>query len=105
MRSPRPPRRSHRRRSRGHPGGGHPVVPPMITVALDGRGAERGPEAIVAGARAAAADGIRLRVFGDQAELAQLEGVDGTEVVAATAEITNAEEPVAAVRTRPEASV
>ena len=77
----------------------------MITVALDGRGAERGPEAIVAGARAAAADGIRLRVFGDQAELAQLEGVDGTEVVAATAEITNAEEPVAAVRTRPEASV
>ena len=36
----------------------------MTTVALDGRGAERGAEAIVAGARAAAADGIaraRLR--------------------------------------------
>ena len=77
----------------------------MITVALDGRGAERGSEAIVAGARAAAADGIRLRVFGDPGELASLEEVEGAEVLAAPAEITNAEEPVAAVRSRPEASV
>ena len=52
----------------------------MPTVALDGRGAERGPEAIVAGARAAAADGIRLRVFGDPATLAAVEQIDGAEL-------------------------
>jgi hypothetical protein len=42
----------------------------MPTVALDGRGAERGPDTIVAGVRAVAADGIRVRVFGDPASLA-----------------------------------
>ena len=41
----------------------------MTTVALDGRGADRGPEVIVAGARDAAADGIAVRVFGDPSEL------------------------------------
>ncbi len=77
----------------------------MATVALDGRGAERGREAIVAGAGAAAGDGIRLRVFGDPSALADLEGVEGVEVVPAPQEITNEDEPVAAVRTRPQASV
>ena len=55
----------------------------MTTVALDGRGAERGAEAIVAGARAAAADGIGVRVFGDPAELAALDGIAGVEVIEA----------------------
>ena len=73
----------------------------MTTVALDGRGAERGSEAIVAGTRAAAADGIRLRVFGDPAALTAVEEIDGAELVAAAEEITNADEPVAAVRSRP----
>ncbi len=77
----------------------------MTTVALDGRGAERGSEAIVAGTRAAAADGIRLRVFGDPAALAAVEEIDGAELVPAAEEITNADEPVAAVRSRPHASV
>jgi len=77
----------------------------MVTVALDGHGAERGTEAIVAGARAAAADGIRLRVFGDPAALASVEEIDGAELVVAAEQITNADEPVAAVRSRPEASV
>jgi glycerol-3-phosphate acyltransferase PlsX len=77
----------------------------LTTVALDGRGAERGAEAIVAGVRAATADGIRLRVFGDPASLADLERIEGAELVPAVEEITNAEEPVAAVRSRPEASV
>ena len=36
-------------------------------VALDGRGADQGAAAIVDGALSAAADGIRLRVFGDPA--------------------------------------
>jgi hypothetical protein len=61
----------------------------MTTVALDGRGAERGPEVIVAGARAAADDGIGLWVFGDRAELAALEGVYGVELLPAAGEITN----------------
>ncbi len=77
----------------------------MVTVALDGRGAERGPKAIVAGARAAAADGIRVRVFGDPEALAELEGADPAELIPAAEEITNEEEPVSAVRSRPQASV
>jgi glycerol-3-phosphate acyltransferase PlsX len=77
----------------------------VTTVALDGRGAERGSEAIVAGARAAAADGIALRVFGDRARLAALEGADGVELLDAPGEISNDEEPVAAVRGREDASI
>jgi len=77
----------------------------VTTVALDGRGAERGSEAIVAGTRAAAADGIKLRVFGDPAALSAVGEIGGAEVLPAAEEITNADEPVAAVRSRPEASV
>jgi glycerol-3-phosphate acyltransferase PlsX len=76
-----------------------------VTVALDGRGAERGSQAVIAGARAAAADGIRLRVFGDPDALGEINALDGAELVPATEEITNADEPVATVRSRPEASV
>jgi glycerol-3-phosphate acyltransferase PlsX len=77
----------------------------MTTVALDGRGADRGPQVIVAGARAAAADGIEVRVFGDPAELAELESAHGIEVVAAPGQITNDDDPVAAVRGAPESSI
>jgi glycerol-3-phosphate acyltransferase PlsX len=77
----------------------------VTTVALDGRGADRGPQVIVAGARAAAADGIGLRVFGDPAALAELDQVDGVEVLPAAEEIANDEEPVAAVRARRDASI
>jgi glycerol-3-phosphate acyltransferase PlsX len=77
----------------------------VTTVALDGCGAERGPEAIAGGARAAAADGIGVRVFGDPGELEALRAVDGVELVHAREGITNADEPVAAVRGRPDASI
>jgi glycerol-3-phosphate acyltransferase PlsX len=77
----------------------------VVTVALDGRGADRGPEVIVAGARAAAAGGIGVRVFGRPEELGALDGVDGVAVIAASDAITNDEEPVAAVRSKEEASV
>jgi glycerol-3-phosphate acyltransferase PlsX len=77
----------------------------MTTVALDGRGAERGPQTLVAGARAAAADGIAVRVFGDPAELGELEGVAGVEVLAAADAITNDAEPVGAVHDTPQASI
>ncbi len=77
----------------------------MTTVALDGRGAERGPDVIVAGARTAAADGIALRVFGDPELLAALDDVDGAELIAAPGEITNDEDPVGAVREATDASI
>jgi phosphate acyltransferase len=77
----------------------------VTTVALDGRGAERGPEAIVAGARAAAADGIGVRVFGDPGALAALDGIDRVELIEAPGEITNDAEPVAAVRGQGDASI
>ena len=74
------------------------------TVALDGFGAERGFEALAAGARTAAADGILLRVFGPPQELG-LEGVEGIEVVATADSISNEEDPVPAARAKKEASV
>ncbi len=77
----------------------------MTTVALDGRGAERGPEAVIAGAHAAAADGIAVRVFGDPSELTGIERSDRVELVETTGAITNDDDPVAAVRSTPRASV
>jgi phosphate acyltransferase len=74
------------------------------TVALDGFGAEQGFDVLAAGARLAAADGIRVRVFGPAAELG-LDRVDGVEVVPSGEWISNEEEPVRAVRSKPEASV
>jgi glycerol-3-phosphate acyltransferase PlsX len=74
------------------------------TVALDGFGAEQGFEALAEGARAAAADGIRVRVFGPPGRLG-LDGAEGVEVVPTEESIGNDEDPVPAVRGRPEASI
>lgn len=74
-------------------------------VALDGRGAERGADVLAEGALAAAADGIALRVFGDDQELSTLSGAAGIEVIDAPEAITNDDEPVATVRSRAGASV
>ena len=76
-----------------------------VTVALDGFGADGGPEVIASGARLAAADGIRVRVFGPPDELGRADAVEGVEVVAASESISNSDEPVRAVRSRPGASV
>jgi glycerol-3-phosphate acyltransferase PlsX len=75
-----------------------------VTVALDGFGAEQGFEVLAEGARMAAADGIRLRVFGPPDELG-LAGVDGIEVIPTSEWIGNDEDPVPAVRAKKEASV
>jgi phosphate acyltransferase len=75
-----------------------------VTVALDGYGAEQGFEVLAEGAKLAAADGIGVRVFGPAAELG-LDGVDGVEVVPTGEWIANDEDPVPAVRAKPEASV
>jgi phosphate acyltransferase len=74
------------------------------TVALDGFGAEQGFEALADGARAAAADGIAVRVFGPP-DVLGLEGAEGIEVVPCTEWIGNEDDPVPAVRARREASV
>jgi glycerol-3-phosphate acyltransferase PlsX len=73
-----------------------------IKVAVDGRGVERGTGVLIEGLRAALADGIGLRVFGDPAAF---KGVEGIEVIEARDEIGNDDEPVAAVRSREQASV
>ncbi|MGE5281914.1 MAG: phosphate acyltransferase PlsX [Chloroflexota bacterium] len=75
-----------------------------VTVALDGFGAEQGFDVLAEGARMAAADGIRLRVFGSPAELS-FEGLDGIELIPTDEWIGNDENPVAAVREKREASV
>jgi len=75
-----------------------------VIVALDGHGAERGFDVLAEGARRAAADGIGLRVFGPDDRLG-LDGVEGIEVVPTAEWISNDEDPVPAVRARPEASV
>ena len=74
-------------------------------IALDALGADKGTAPVIAGARAAATEGIRLRVFGRPAELGELGGVAGIELVEAPEEISNEEEPLPAVRARPNASV
>jgi glycerol-3-phosphate acyltransferase PlsX len=79
-------------------------MPEGITVALDGFGAEQGFGVLAEGARNAAADGIRLRVFGPPQELG-LEGVDRIEVVPTSESIGNEEDAVTAVRAKKEASV
>jgi glycerol-3-phosphate acyltransferase PlsX len=75
-----------------------------VTVALDGYGAERGFDVLAEGARLAAADGIGVRVFGPERSLG-LDGVEGVEVVETREWIGNDEDPVPAVRAKPEASV
>ncbi len=76
-----------------------------VTVALDAMGAEQGPEAVAQGARAVAAEGIRVRAFGEAPALEPLRGIDGVDVVEAAASITNDDEPAASVRANPGASI
>jgi glycerol-3-phosphate acyltransferase PlsX len=75
-----------------------------VTVALDGFGAEQGFDVLAEGARRAAAEGIRIRVFGPERSLS-LDGVEGIEVVPTSEWIGNDEDPVPAVRAKVDASV
>jgi glycerol-3-phosphate acyltransferase PlsX len=72
-------------------------------VALDAFGADGGPGLVLEGAGLAAADGIAVRVFGPSAELANPPA--GVEVIDSSEWITNEDDPVAAVRGKPGASV
>ncbi len=76
-----------------------------VTVAFDALGAEAGPVVVVEGVSAVAAEGIGVRVFGRTAELSELASVDGVELIDTDESIGNDEEPVRAVRSRPQASI
>ncbi len=77
-------------------------MPGGVTVALDGFGVERGFDVLADGVRMAAADGIRIRVFGPDRGLGEIEGVE----VSPTSEwIGNDEDAVPAVRAKKGASV
>jgi glycerol-3-phosphate acyltransferase PlsX len=74
---------------------------PGAPVALDAYGADAGPELVLEGAALAAADGIAVRVFGP----ASLEARPGVEIEPCGRWIANEADPVAAVRSTPDASV
>jgi phosphate acyltransferase len=80
-------------------------------VALDGMGGDAAPAAPVAGAVAAAADGIRVLLVGDEAALAEelaRQGAadrDGIEIVHAAEVVGSGEEGARAVRAKPDSSV
>ncbi len=74
-------------------------------VAFDALGAERGPAVVVEGVRIAAAEGIRVRVHGRADDLSGLDGVPGVELADCSGVIGNDDEPVRAVRSRPDASI
>jgi glycerol-3-phosphate acyltransferase PlsX len=70
-------------------------------VALDGHGADLGPEAVLEGAAIAAADGIPVKIFGPP----PLEAAPGVAIEPTERWIGNEADPVAAVRSTPDASV
>ena len=75
--------------------------PSPLPVALDGYGTDDGPDVVVEGARLAAADGTPVRIFGPSS----LETPTGVELDPTTDWIGNEAEPVAAVRSTPDASI
>jgi phosphate acyltransferase len=81
------------------------AAPERPIVAVDALGAEGGSEVVCEGVRRAAAEGIGARVFGPDRELRALAPLAGVEVVAADVAIANDEDPVAAVRSRSDASI
>jgi len=75
----------------------------MITVAVDASGADLGPGEVAAGAKRAAAQGIRVLLFGPAGEIGPVP--DGVEVIDAPVSIAKATDPAFAVRSTPEASI
>ena len=75
----------------------------MTVVAVDASGADLGPSEVAAGARIAAAQGVRVLLFGPLAELGPPS--DGIELIDAPRSISKESDPVRAVRSTPEASI
>jgi len=74
-------------------------------IAFDALGSERGPGVVVEGIGMAVGDGIAVRAFGRPDELSDLGALSGVEIVEAPELIGNDADPVAAVRSRPDASI
>src|SRR6185437_12888626 len=85
----------------------HRKASPMtVTVALDGMGGDDAPAEMVAGAKDAAADGVRILITGIREQLEpELAGATGVEIVDAADVIGSSEEPAAAVRGKPDSSM
>jgi glycerol-3-phosphate acyltransferase PlsX len=75
----------------------------MVTVAVDGNGADLGPEEVAKGAAFAAAAGIRVLLFADASKITTVS--DGVEIIDAPVSIAKATDPALAVRSTPEASI
>jgi len=78
-----------------------------VTIALDAMGGDRAPDEIVAGALAAAGDGLEVLLCGPQDVLRQALGGDrpGIRVMDAPEQISSSDDPAAAVRARPGSSL
>jgi len=91
-------------RAAGPVAGGRAVA----TVAVDTLGADRGVAEVVAGAAEAAREGPRCLLFGPLHEMQAAIGLEASnafELVDAPVAITNSDEPVRAVRAKPDASI
>ena len=75
----------------------------MVTVAVDAGGADRGPAEVAAGAARAAEQGVAVLLFGPAREIGPV--ASGVEVIDAPISIAKASDPVAAVRSTPEAAI
>jgi phosphate acyltransferase len=75
----------------------------MVTVAVDGNGADLGPSEVAAGASLAATRGVRVLLFADASKIDSVP--DGVELVDAPISIAKATDPAYAVRSTPEASI
>jgi len=74
-----------------------------ITVAVDANGADLGPSEVAEGAAEAAAQGVRVLLYGPAHEMGPVPA--GVEVIDAPVSIAKAADPVAAVRSTPDASI
>jgi glycerol-3-phosphate acyltransferase PlsX len=72
-------------------------------VAVDANGADLGPREVAAGAALAAADGVRVLVFGPAEEIGDAAGA--AEVIDAPVSIAKSADPARTVRSTPEASI
>ncbi len=74
-----------------------------VTIAVDAGGADLGPAEVAAGAAIAAAQGVRVLLFGAAAEIGEV--ADGVTVVDAPVSIAKEADPARAVRAHPDASI
>jgi glycerol-3-phosphate acyltransferase PlsX len=74
-----------------------------VTIAVDANGADLGPAEVAAGAARAAAQGVRVLLFGPEDRLG--EPADGVEIVDAPVSIAKVADPVLAARSTSDASI